>query len=189
MTSFFEKAIRTATRAKEQVDDLRAKRDAVITPRDAEPLGSHERQVVEQATRGGAPDPFGLLTQDEVSAVLDVPVGPPSLTYTDDAVGARFSASARGGRSWSLAVSVFHGTEDEPVDGPEYWRHMILDTYPDAETVPDVGSEARWTDPYLFVLHGGTIFYLDVATPDGPDDARARATAAAGIVAGRLTAR
>lgn len=188
MPSFLEKAIRTATRAKEQVDDLRAKRDAVITPRDADPLGDHERRVLAQATRSGAPDPFGLLTQDDAATLLEVPVGSPSLTYTDDAVGVRFSASARGGRTWSLTVSVFHGSEDEPVDGPEYWRAVILDTYADAdaESVPDVADDARWSEPYLFVLRGETVFYLDVTTPDGPDDARSRAIAAAKIVSERL---
>ncbi len=188
MSSFFEKAIRTATRAKEQVDDLRARRDAAVTPRDPDPLGEHEREVLARATRAGAPDPFGLITPDEAASVLGVPVGSPSLTYTDDAVGVRFSASARGGRTWSLTVSVFHGSEDEPVDGPEYWHAMILDAYADAEPVPAVGDDARWSEPYLFVLRGETVFYLDVTTPDGPDDARSRATAAAMIVSERLRA-
>lgn len=184
--SFLDKALRTATRAKEQVDDLRARRDAVVTPRDADPLSDHDREVLAQATRHGASDPFGLLTPDEAAQVLGAPVGSPSLTYTDDAVGARFSASARGGRSWSLTTSVFHGSDEEPFDGPGYWSAMVLDAFPDAEPVADVGDEARWSDPYLFVRQGATVFYVDVTAPDGPDDARTRATAAAAIVAERL---
>lgn len=188
MSSFFEKAIRTATRAKEQVDDLRARRDAQITPRDADPLGPHEREILDNARRCGAPDPFGLLTQDEAADVLGVSVGPPSLTYTDDATGVRFSAASRGGRTWSLSASVCHGTPDDPADGPDYWRDVILDIHVDAEPVPDVADDARWADPYLFVLQGSTVLYLDVATPDGPDDARRRAIAAAAIIAERLGA-
>lgn len=186
--SFLDKALRTATRAKEQVDDLRAKRDAVVTPHDADPLSGHDREVLAQALRHGAPDPFGLLTPDEAAGVLDVPVGTPALSYTDDAVGARFSAATRGGRSWSLTTSVFHGSDDEPFDGPGYWSAMVLDAFPDAEPVADVGDDARWSDPYLFVRQGSTVFYVDVTTPDGTDDARDRATAAARIVADRLRA-
>lgn len=186
MSSFLEKAIRTATRAKEQVDDLRARLDAEITPRDADPLGPHEREVLENARRCGAPDPFGLITRDDAASVLGVAVGSPSLTYTDDATGARFSASSRGGKTWSLSASICHGTPDEPADGPGYWRDMILDLHVDAEPVPDVADDARWSDPYLFVLRGSTVFYVDVATPDGPDDALRRATAAARIIAARL---
>lgn len=188
MTSFFEKAMRTATRAKEQVDDLRAKRDAEVTPRDADPLGDHERQALDRATRSGAPDPFGLITRDEAASALDVPVGSPSLTYSDDAIGVRFSASARWGGEWSLAALACHGTDGEPVDGPGYWHDMVLGMFPDAEPVPGVGDEARWSDPYLFVLQGPTVFYVEASTPDGPDDARGRATAAAAIVAERLRA-
>lgn len=188
MTSFFEKAIRTATRAKEQVDDLRARRDAEITPHDADPLSAHQREVLENARRCGAPDPFGLITQDEAAGVLGVAVGSPSLTYTDDATGVRFSASSRGGKTWTLSASICHGTPDEPADGPGYWRDMILDIHVDAEPVPGVADDARWADPYLFVRQGPTVFYLDVATPDGPDDARRRAIAAAPIVAERLRA-
>lgn len=189
MSSFFEKAIRTATRAKEQVDELRAKRDGEITPNDASPLGDHEREVLAHATRAGAPDPFGLLTQEEAAGVLGVPVGAPSLSYTDDAVGVRFSASSRGGKTWSLTVSVVHGSEGDPVDGPGYWRDMVVDMFPDAEPVADVGDQARWNEPYLFVLQGATVFYVDVTTPEGPDDVRRRASTAAAIVGERLQAR
>ncbi len=188
MTSFIEKTIRTAARAKQQVDDLRAKRDAAVTPRDADPLGDHARRALELATRSGAPDPFGLITRDEAAGVLDVPVGSPSLTYTDDAIGVRFSASGRAGGTWSLTAAACHGTDGEPADGPGYWRDMVLGMFPDAEPVAGVGDEARWSDPYLFALQGATVFYVEVSTPDGPDDDRRRAAAAGAIVAERLRA-
>lgn len=186
MPSFLEKAMRTATRAKQQVDDLRAKRDATITPDGGDALGAHERRALDRAMLSGAPDPFGLLTADEAATVLDVPVGSPALTYTDEAVGVRFSASARGDRTWSLSASVVHGTDGEPFDGPAYWRAVVDDMLPDAEPASGVGDDARWSDPYLFALQDGTVFYVDVTTPDGPDDARHRATTAAQIVAERL---
>lgn len=191
MTSFFEQAMRTATRIKEQVDELRGAGAAATdaTPADPRGLGAHERGVVEHAIARGAPDPFELLAAEEAAAVLGAPVGRPSLAYSDDATGVRFAADGSRGATSSLSALVYHGADETDGDGPGYWRDVVLDAYGDAERVARVGEEAIWSPPYLFVLDGGTVFHVEATTPAGADDARDRARAAAEIVAARLAAR
>jgi hypothetical protein len=70
---------------------------------------SHDIDVAKRAMALGAPDPYSMITHDEVVALTGIPVGGPSLTYTDDDLGVRFDAEDGHRRTWSFAVHAGHG--------------------------------------------------------------------------------
>src|SRR5688572_10982651 len=100
---FLDKAMKAATVAKNQFDEVRAVRDDTGTkPVDAAPLTDHEQGVLARARALGAPDPTMMLSQPEAASVLGQPLGSPSLTYTDDAIGVRYVAENRKRQRWSV---------------------------------------------------------------------------------------
>jgi hypothetical protein len=98
--------------------------------------------------------------------VLGQPLGGPSLTYSDDAIGVRYLAEDRKRRRWSVEVSFQYGDEAgfEPA---LWWRDTVMEHYADGEEVPGVGDAAVWSAPYLFVLADPLAFHVQVSTPEG----------------------
>ncbi len=164
---FLDKAMKAATVARHQIDEVRAAREAVSArPVDAAPLTEHEQGVLARARALGAPDPTMMLSQPEAASVLGQPLGGPSLTYSDDAIGIRYLAEDRKRRRWSVEVNFQYGDEDgfEPA---LWWRNTVMEHHVDGEEVPGLGDAAVWSAPYLFVLADPIIFHVQVSTPDG----------------------
>ena len=164
---FLDKAVKAAAVAKHQIDDVRAAREETGTkPVDAAPLTEHEQGVLARARALGAPEPTAMLSQPEAASVLGQPLGPPSLTYTDDAIGVRYAAENRKRRRWSVEVNFQYGDEDgfEPA---LWWRDMVMDHYGDGEQIAGLGEAAVWSAPYLFVLTEPLVFHVQVSTPEG----------------------
>ena len=67
--------------------------------------------IANRAMALGAPDPYSLITHDEVVALTGIPVGGPSLTYADDDLGVRFDAEDGHRRAWSFGVHAGHAVE------------------------------------------------------------------------------
>jgi hypothetical protein len=181
---FLDKAMKAAAVAKHQIDDVRATREETGTrPVDAAPLSEHEQGVLARARALGAPDPTMMLSQPEAVSVLGVPLGSPSLTYTDDAIGVRYLAENRKRRRWSVEVNFQYGDEDgfEPA---LWWRDTVMEHYCDGEEVAGLGDAALWGPPYLFVLADPLVFHVQVQTPDG--DQPAAAAEVARMVVARL---
>ena len=66
---FLDKAMKAAAVAKDQIDDVRATREATgAKPVDAAPLSEHEQGVLARARALGAPDPTMMLSQPEAAA-------------------------------------------------------------------------------------------------------------------------
>ncbi len=181
---FMDKAMKAAAAAKDQLDDVRAAREATGTrPVDSAPLGEHEQGVLARARALGAPDPQTMLSQPEAASVVDAPLGPPSLTYSDDAIGVRYAAENRKRQRWTVEVSFQYGDEDG-FEAALWWRDVVMDHYADGEPVPGLGQAAVWSAPYLFVLADPLAFHVQVATPDG--DQPAAAAEVARMVIARL---
>ncbi len=162
-----DKAMKAATVARHQIDEVRAAREeASARPVDAAPLTEHEQGVLARARALGAPDPTMMLSQPEAASVLGRPLGAPSLTYSDDAIGVRYLAEDRKRRRWSVEVNFQYGDEDgfEPA---LWWRDTVMEHYVDGEEVSGVGDVAVWSAPYLFVLADPIAFHVQVSTPDG----------------------
>jgi hypothetical protein len=181
---FMDKAMKAAAVAKGQLDEVRATREATgVKPVDGGPLSEHEQGVLARARALGAPDPTGMLSQPEAASVVGAPLGPPSLTCTDDAIGVRYVAENRKRQRWSVEVSFQYGDEDgfEPV---LWWRDTVMEHYGDGEEVAGLGDAAVWSAPYLFVLADPLMFHVQVSTPDG--DQPAAAAEIARMVTARL---
>jgi hypothetical protein len=185
---FLDKAMKVAAQAKDQFDDVRESREAAsVKPVEGGPLDDHERQVLENAMAHGAPNPFALLTRLEASEVVGAPVGDPSLTYSDDAVGAKFQAHGRGNKYWEVSFLVVHGMEGYSLDAPTYWQDMIADHHspPEGTLVSGLGEQAIHSGSYLYVLAPPHIFYVEVRTPEGEAGGEAL-TAVARLILPRL---
>jgi hypothetical protein len=181
---FLDKAMKAATVAKYQFDEVRAVREETGTkPIDAAPLTDHEQGVLARARALGAPDPTIMLSQPEAASVLGQPLGSPSLTYTDDAIGVRYVAENRKRQRWSVEVNFQYGDEDG-FEAALWWRDTVMEHYGDGEEVPGLGDAAVWSAPYLFVLADPIVFHVQVSTPDG--DQPGAAAEVARMVASRL---
>jgi hypothetical protein len=181
---FLDKAMKAAAVAKDQLDEVRATRDATgVKPVDAGPLSEHEQGMLARARSLGAPDPTMMLSQPEAASVVDAPLGPPSLTYTDDAIGVRYAAEDRKRRRWSVEVNFQYGDEDG-FEAVLWWRDMVMEHYGHGEEVPGLGDAAVLADSYLFVLAEPLVFHVQVSTPDG--DRPAAAAEVARLVLSRL---
>jgi len=109
-----------------------------------------------------------LIGHDEVVALTGLPVGGPSITYTDDDLGLRFEASGGGGgeRRWSFGIHVGHAVdEDTPFDAKRWYEWMVA-LLDGAEEVP-LGESARYQDGLLYVLGEGRAFYVLITAPSG----------------------
>ncbi len=168
-----DKAMQAAAAAKQQLDEVR---ETGVKPVAAAPLGEHEQGVLARARALGAPDPAAMLSQPEAAAALGVPLGPPSLTYTDDAIGVRYAAEDRKRRRWSVEVNFQYG-DDDGFEAALWWRDMVMEHYGHGEEVAGLGDAAVAADAYLFVLSDPIVFHVQVATPDGEQSEAAVAVA------------
>lgn len=125
-----------------------------------------------RAVELGAPDPYGLITSDEVVALTGLPVGGPSLSYTDTDVAVRFEAEG-GGRRWSLSVHAGHAVDETTPFDPGAWYTLMVQQLGDAEGV-GLGDEALYRAGLLLVRGADRAFCVRV---DAPADSPVRAWA------------
>ena len=129
-------------------------------------LKPEDLRIAQRAMSLGAPDPYSLVTHDEVVALTGLPVGGPSLTYADDDLGVRFDAAGGGNRRWSFGIHVGHAADEATPFDPRSWYEWMVALMPGAEHVP-LGDSARYQDELLYVLGHDRAFYVLVDAPDG----------------------
>jgi len=146
----------------------------------------HDLEVAKRAIALGAPDPYSLITHDEVVALTGIPVGGPSLTYADDDLGVRFDAEDGNRRVWSFGVHAGHAVAEDTQFDPDSWFQWMVELIDDPEPVPDLGDAAVYGRGLLYVRGAGRAFYVLI---DAPDESPAKlwATAIARRVLDRLT--
>jgi hypothetical protein len=145
----------------------------------------HDLAVARRALSLGAPDPYSLITHDEVVALTGIPVGEPSLTYADDDVGVRFDAQDGHHRTWSFGVHAGYAVEEATTFDPVSWFEWMVDLIDDPEPVADLGDAAVYGRGLLYVRGEGRAFYVLIDAPDG-SPAKLWATALARRVLDRL---
>ena len=145
----------------------------------------HDIDVAKRAMALGAPDPYSLITHDEVVALTGIPVGGPSLTYADDDLGVRFDAQDGHHRAWSFGVHAGHAVDEATQFDPVSWYEWMVDLIDDPEPVPDLGDAAVYGQGMLYVRGQGRAFYVLIDAPDG-SPAKLWATALARRVLDRL---
>lgn len=127
----------------------------------------HDLEVAKRAMALGAPDPYSLITHDEVVALTGIPVGGPSLTYADDDLGVRFDAQDGHHRVWSFGVHAGHAVDEATQFDPASWYGWNTELIDDPEPVPDLGDAAVYGHGLLYVRGHGRGFYVLVDAPDG----------------------
>jgi hypothetical protein len=115
----------------------------------------------------GAPDPYTLVSHDEVVALTGLPVGGPYLSWTDDDIGVRYVAEDGRGRMWSFGVHAGHSPDESTPFDPASWYRWMVAMLDGAETVPSLGRAAVYRDGLLYVLGHGYAFYVHVEAPEG----------------------
>lgn len=126
-----------------------------------------DHQVARRAISRGAPDPYSLVTHDEVVALTGIPVGPPSLTYADDDLGVRFDAEDGHRRAWSFGIHAGHAVDDDTLFDPVSWYEWMVALLDKPEPVPDLGDAAVYEQGLLYVRGQGHAFYILVDAPEG----------------------
>jgi hypothetical protein len=167
---FLDKAVRAATAAKDQIDEMRDLRaTAQHRPAIATAPDPHEEQVLARALELGAPEPYALLSLEEASEIAGVPLGGPRLVYGDDTIGVGYSASGPRQRHWSVEVQAFHAIDDDTVfDAAVHWHTYLAEIVSDdGVAVHDLGDAAIARDGEAFVLAGPLLFFATVRLPDG----------------------
>lgn len=130
-------------------------------------LQPQDIEVANRAMSLGAPDPYSLVTHDEVVAITGLPVGGPSLTYSDDDLGVRFEASGTSPeRRWSFSVHVGHAVDEATRFDARRWYEWMVALLNRSEDVP-LGDAARYQDGMLYVLFRDRAFYVLVDAPPG----------------------
>jgi hypothetical protein len=125
-------------------------------------------EVARRAMALGAPDPYSLITHDEVVALTGLPVGGPSLTYADDDLGVRFEAEGSDAQRWSFGIHVGHAPDPTTAFDARRWYEWMVTLLDGAEAVP-LGDSARYQDGLLYVLGEGRAFYVLIDAPsDSP---------------------
>jgi hypothetical protein len=134
------------------------------------PVGptEHDLDTAKRAMVLGAPDPYSLITHDEVVALTGIPVGGPSLTYADDDLGVRFDAEDGHRRAWSFGVHAGHAVSDDIPFDPLSWFEWMVALLDEPEPVDDLGDKAVYEDGLLYVRGEGRAFYVLVDAPQGP---------------------
>lgn len=145
----------------------------------------HDLAVARRARSLGAPDPYSLITHDEVVALTGIPVGEPSLTYADDDVGVRFDAQDGHRRTWSFGVHAGYAVDEATTFDPASWFAWMVELIDDPEPVPDLGDAAVYGRGLLYVRGEGRAFCVLIDAPDG-SPAKLWATALARRVLDRL---
>lgn len=126
---------------------------------------ARDKEIVERARSLGAPDPYSLITHDEVVALTGLPVGGPTLTYADDDLGVRYDAQGVG-KSWSFAIHAGHAVDEVTPFDPRRWYQWMVELLPGAEEVA-LGDSAHYRDGLLYVLGERQAFYVMVDAPEG----------------------
>jgi hypothetical protein len=178
-----DKAVKLASTAKDQYEELRSTRDEMaVRPVAVTALDDHEQQVLRRAIAWGAPDPAALISRAEASHVLGVELGEGRLTYDDSAVGLEFAAAGRRQDRWSVSVSAWHGDEDgfHPAE-----QFQFIAEHVEGEPVDGLGQAAVWSGTVLYVLAEPLLFGVEVRTPAGSDH-RPEAAAVARRVLARV---
>jgi hypothetical protein len=129
-------------------------------------LQPHDIEAARRAMALGAPDPLSLITHDEVVALTGLPVGGPSITYSDDDLGVRFEAAGGTERHWSFGIHVGHAVDEGTSFDPQRWYEWMVALLDGAEPLP-IGDSARYQDGLLYVLGEGRAFYVLVTAPPG----------------------
>jgi hypothetical protein len=129
-------------------------------------LQPQDLEVARRAMARGAPDPFTLISHDEVVALTGLPVGGPSLTYSDDDLGVRFEASGGPERRWAFGIHVGHAVDESTPFDPRRWYDWMVALLDGAESLP-LGDSARYQDGLLYVLGEGRAFYVMADVPPG----------------------
>jgi hypothetical protein len=129
-------------------------------------LQPQDIEVARRAMALGAPDPFSLITHDEVVALTGLPVGGPSLTYSDDDLGVRFEAVGGPDRRWSFGIHVGHAVDPGTPFDARRWYDWMVALLEGAERLP-LGDSARYQDGLLYVLGEGRAFYVLADVPPG----------------------
>lgn len=127
-----------------------------------------------RACQLGAPDPYSLITTDEVAALTGLPAGGPSLAVSDDDIGVRFEAEGYAAPDapqedevrWTFAVHVAHAVDHATPFDPQRWYQWMTELLPDAKPVP-LGDRACYQDGLLYVVTGDHALYVQVEAPDG----------------------
>ena len=129
----------------------------------------HERdlEIAKRAIALGAPDPYSLITHDEIVALTGIPVGGPSLTYADDDLGVRFDAQDGHRRAWSFGVHAGHAVDEDTPFDPVTWYEWMVDLLDKGEPVTGLGDAAVYQDGLLYVRGAGRAFYVLVDAPEG----------------------
>ena len=128
---------------------------------------AHDLEMAKRAMALGAADPYSLITHDEVVALTGIPVGGPSLTYTDDDLGVRFDAEDGHRRSWSFGVHAGHAVDEATPFDPNTWYEWMVALLDKAEVVPGLGDAAVYQDGMLYVRAGQRGFYVLIQAPEG----------------------
>lgn len=160
-----DKAVKLATTAKDQFDDLRETRDAAgVRPVAPPPPDDHARDVLRRAMAHGAPDPDALLSRAEAAHVVGVELGDARLVYDDSSVGVEFAAKGRKpDQRWSVEVSAWHGDEDghDPVES-----YAFIAEHVEGEALDDLGQRAVYAGSRLYVLAEPLLFHVEVRGPE-----------------------
>ena len=128
---------------------------------------SQDISIANRAMSLGAPDPYSLITHDEVVALTGIPVGGPSLTYADDDLGVRFDAEDGHRRAWSFGVHAGHAVNDDTLFDPVSWFEWMVALLDEPEPVEGLGDAAVYEDGLLYVRGQGRAFYVLVDAPKG----------------------
>jgi hypothetical protein len=129
-------------------------------------LQPHDIEAAKRAMALGAPDPLTLISHDEVVALTGLPVGGPSITYSDDDLGVRFEATGGSDRRWSFGIHVGHAADETTPFDARRWYEWMVALLEGAEEV-GLGDGARYQDGLLYVLGEGRAFYVLVDAPPG----------------------
>jgi hypothetical protein len=148
---------------------------------------SQDISIAKRAMGLGAPNPYSLITHDEVVALTGIPVGGPSLTYADDDLGVRFDAEDGHRRTWSFGVHAGHAVSDEIEFNPVSWFEWMVALLDEPEPVPDLGDKAVYDNGLLYVLGAGQAFYVLVDAPQGATTKKVWATTLARRVLERFS--
>ncbi|HEX8804183.1 MAG TPA: hypothetical protein VF743_08315 [Acidimicrobiales bacterium] len=130
-------------------------------PRDRDVDVAHRIHVL------GAPDPYSLITHDEVVALTGLPVGGPTLTWADDDLGVRFDAADGRDQVWSFGVHAGHAAEEGGSFDPASWYQWMVALLDAGHPVPGLGEAAVYQAGLLYVLGAGRAFYVLVEAPEG----------------------
>jgi hypothetical protein len=168
---FLDKALKAATLAKGQLDEVREVHALARHRPDATPaaLTDHERDVVERALALGAPPPTALLTLEEACEIAAVPLGGPHLVYGDDTIGVRFSATGTRRQRHGVEVQAFHAPDHEtPFDAHEHWHGFVAEHVAGngGLPVPGLGDAALQRDGEAYVLAGPLLLFTTVTPAD-----------------------